>query len=223
MYRRTPTVHQNGRGPACPHAAASSGERAEGGAAPALVHGPERLSSDAVSRRRAHSIPALSHTRLRAVAASSGAHGLGLEVLWTRLFAQVLHNSVYSFTAVALVFLFAFASGAAAAALLLRRVAPAVVAAAASLAAGIGTVAGVWTFVYSSDGLAYMGMHSGVFEYLWRIVGLAAASAGPAAFASGMLSPALWAAWEGHVTASRPLGELSAANMFGGIAGALSV
>src|SRR2546425_6900647 len=37
--------------------------------------------------------------RLRMVAASTGALGLGLEVLWTRLFAQVLHNSVYSFTA----------------------------------------------------------------------------------------------------------------------------
>ena len=59
--------------------------------------------------------------RLRLVAAGTGALGLGLEVLWTRLFAQVLHNSVYSFTAVVLVFLLAIATGAALAALLLRR------------------------------------------------------------------------------------------------------
>jgi spermidine synthase len=49
--------------------------------------------------------------RLRLVAAGTGAIGLGLEVLWTHLFAQVLHNSVYSFTAIVLVFLLAIASG----------------------------------------------------------------------------------------------------------------
>ena len=47
--------------------------------------------------------------RLRLVAAGTGAIGLGLEVLWTHLFAQVLHNSVYSFTAIVLVFLLAIA------------------------------------------------------------------------------------------------------------------
>src|SRR5438876_370114 len=49
--------------------------------------------------------------RLRFIAAGVGALGLGLEVLWTHLFAQVLHNSVYSFTAVIVVFLIAIASG----------------------------------------------------------------------------------------------------------------
>src|SRR5207253_10710849 len=62
--------------------------------------------------------------RLRFVAAGVGALGLGLQVLWTHLFAQVLHNSVYSFTAVIVVFLIAIASGAALAAFMLRRAAP---------------------------------------------------------------------------------------------------
>src|SRR5207244_7915167 len=60
--------------------------------------------------------------RLHAVAAGAGAVGLALEVLWTRLFAQVLHNSVYSFATVSLVFLVALASGAALGAVILRRV-----------------------------------------------------------------------------------------------------
>src|SRR3989441_11739466 len=82
--------------------------------------------------------------RLRLVAASTGALGLGLEVLWTRLFAQILHNSVYSFTAVALVFLLAIATGAALAAFLLRRAAPATVAATALVTAASGTIGGLW-------------------------------------------------------------------------------
>ena len=58
--------------------------------------------------------------RLRLVAAGSGALALGLEVFWTRLFAQVLHNSVYSFAAVALVYVVAIAVGAGVAAVALR-------------------------------------------------------------------------------------------------------
>jgi spermidine synthase len=162
------------------------------------------------------------HAHLRIVAAGAGALGLGLEVLWTRLFAQVLHNSVYSFTAVALVFLLALAAGAGAAALLLRRFAPARIAAAALVVAAAATVVGVWTFVHATDGLAYVGMQSGLSEYLRRIIVLAAASVGPVAFASGMVLPALWAAWDEREAAARPLGDLSAANTFGGIAGAIA-
>ncbi|HVO27368.1 MAG TPA: fused MFS/spermidine synthase [Candidatus Margulisiibacteriota bacterium] len=163
-----------------------------------------------------------SRPRLRFVAAGAGALALALEVLWTRLFAQVLHNSVYSFSAIALVFLLAIACGAAAAAQLLRRAPPRSLAATALIAAGLATTAGVWTFVRWTDGLAYMGMHSSLSEYLLRIVALAAATAGPAAFASGIALPALWAAWGGQNGAARPLGDLSAANTAGGIVGALA-
>ena len=161
-------------------------------------------------------------TRLRAVAAGAGALGLGLEVLWTRLFAQVLHNSVYSFTAIALVFLVAIALGAGLAAALLRRVAPAALAGGALLGAALWTVAGVWLFTRWTDGLSYVGMHSGLGEYVGRIVALAAATAGPVAVASGAVLPALWAQWRGGEGAARPLGDLAAANTFGAVAGALA-
>ena len=158
--------------------------------------------------------------RLRVVAAGAGALGLGLEVLWTRLFAQVLHNSVYSFSAVALVFLVALAGGAAGASRWLRRTPPAAVGAAALLSAAVATVGGLWVFVRWTDGLAYVGMQSGLAEYILRIVALTAVSAGPAALASGVVLPALWAAWGGQHGTSRPLGDLSAANTLGCIAGA---
>jgi spermidine synthase len=158
--------------------------------------------------------------RLRIVAAGAGALGLALEVLWTRLFTQVLHNSVYSFSAIALVFLVALALGAAVAALLVRRAAPAAVAALALGGGALATVGGAWAFAYGTDGLAYVGMQRGLSEYLLRIVILAAATAGPAAVASGAVMTALWAAWGESEGAARPLGDLSAANTVGGIAGA---
>jgi spermidine synthase len=160
--------------------------------------------------------------RLRAVAAASGALGLGLEVLWTRLFAQVLHNSVYSFAAVSLVVLLALAAGAALAALLVRRTAPGALAAGALVAAAAATVGGLWAFVALTDGLSYFGMKSGLGEYVLRIVGLAAATAGPGALASGAVLPALWAAYGERDGAARPLGDLTAANTVGAVAGAVA-
>jgi spermidine synthase len=182
-------------------------------------------------RRAAQSAPAAgdprpaaaARRRLRAVAAGAGALGLGLEVVWTRLFAQVLHNSVYSFAAVVLVYVLALAAGAALGARALgRRSSPTAVAGGALVGAALTTVGGVWAFIFLTDGLAYVGMRAGLGEYLLRIVGLAALTAGPAALASGAVLPALWAAWGGDVSAARPLGDLSAANTAGGIAGVLA-
>src|SRR6059058_2220502 len=160
--------------------------------------------------------------RLRFVAAGVGALGLGLEVLWIHLFAQVLHNSVYSFTAVIVVFLIAIASGAALAAFMLRRAAPSAVATTALVTAAGGTVAGLWLFVYLTDGLTYFGMRTGLLEYLLRITALAAVTVGPTAIASGMVLPALWAAWSDRLSAAHPLGDLLAANFFGGVLGTMA-
>ncbi len=165
----------------------------------------------------------ISRPRLYVVAAASGALGLGLEVLWVRFFAQVLHNSVYSFTAVTLVVVAGLALGAAVAALLLRRFSARAVASGALAACAITTLAGFWVFVRSTDGLAYVGMHTGLGEYLCRIVLLTAATAGPAAAASGAILPALWTIWGDADGAARPLGTLAAANTLGGAAGALAM
>jgi spermidine synthase len=186
----------------------------------ALTIGDRPQEAGAAVRASDTSEPTARRGYLRMVAAGTGALGLALEVLWMRLFAQVLHNSIYSFTAVALVFLLAIAAGAAVAALLLRRVTPAAVASVALVMAAVATVGGVWLFVWWTDGLAYFGMHSGLGEYLMRIVILVASTVGPAAMASGAVLPALWAAWGGRGGAARPLGELSAANMLGGVIGA---
>ncbi len=159
--------------------------------------------------------------RLAGVAAVTGLAGMSLEIMWVVLFSQVLHNSVYSFAAVSLVFLLALAAGAEISALLLRRLDPRRVAAVALLAAGLGTLGGLWTFVTLTGGLLYFGMESGLAGYLARIVGLAAVTAGPGTLAAGVVLPALWAALDDRRSASRPVGVLTSANLLGGCAGAL--
>jgi len=200
-----------GAGPAGPFPATASaeGRLIKGGPSPTRGEGAKSFSTAQVGR-------------LRLVAAGTGAIGLGLEVLWTRLFAQVLHNSVYSFTAITLVFLVALALGAVVAALLLQRVAAATIASVALVTAAATTVGGLWLFVCWTNGLTYVGMQSGLGEYLGRIVMLAAAIAGPAAIASGAVLPALWSAWGDRGSVAHPLGDLTAANMFGGVIGALA-
>jgi len=156
------------------------------------------------------------------VALSAGGLGMGLEILWVMLFAQVLHNSVYSFAAVSLVFVVALAVGAALSAFLLRMTSPVRVAAVSLAVAGIASLLGFWGFVGLTDGLQYVGMRHGLGEYVGRIIGLAAMTAGPGTLAAGAVLPALWAAFGERHSASQPVGALTAANLVGGALGALT-
>jgi spermidine synthase len=165
--------------------------------------------------------PARSSRRLSLAAFGVGGLGMGLEILWVMLFAQVLHNSVYSFAAVTVVFVLALAAGAALSAFLLRLISPARVAAASLVVAGIASLLGFWGFVRLTDGLQYVGMRGGLGEYVARIIGLAALTAGPGTLAAGAVLPALWAAFGERRSASRPVGVLSGANLLGGALGAL--
>jgi spermidine synthase len=155
------------------------------------------------------------------VAAGTGLLGIGLEILWTVLFAQILHNSVYSFAAVSLVFLLSIAVGAEISALLLRRLPAARVAAGGLIGAAIGSVGGVWAFVYWTGGLGYFGMETGLPEYVARIVALAAVTEGPGTIAAGAVLPALWSAYGERLVVARTVGELTALNLLGGVVGAL--
>jgi spermidine synthase len=123
---------------------------------------------------------------------------------------------------VTLVFLLALATGAELSAVLLRRVEPVRLAAAGLLLAGVATIAGVWTFVHLTDGLRYLGMQTGLVEYVMRIVGLVALTAGPATLASGAVLPALWAAVGERDSSARPVGGLTSANLVGCVGGAVA-
>ncbi len=162
--------------------------------------------------------------RLRAAAAGCGFLAIALESLWTLVFAQVLHNSVYSFAAVSLVFVAAIALGAASASAALRVTPSRLVAVSGLVGAGLASVAGFWIFERATHGFGYVGMETGLPGYLLRIVGLGAITAGPAAFASGAVLPALWQAVrdERPGPVARTLGDLTSWNLAAGALGTLA-
>jgi spermidine synthase len=96
------------------------------------------------------------------------------------------------------------------------------VAAAGLVGAGVAFVAGVWGFVHLTGGLRYYGMEHGLLEYLGRIIGLAAITAGPGTLAAGAVLPALWAGCGDSTSSARPIGGLTAANLAGGALGAMA-
>ena len=53
----------------------------------------------------------LSYLQFKILAFSSGLLALSAETIWTKMFAQVLQNSVYSFSAILVIFLFALGTG----------------------------------------------------------------------------------------------------------------
>lgn len=136
--------------------------------------------------------PALEPRSVLLIAAVSGFCILALEVLWTRMFAQVLHNSVYSFTLVLIVFLAALGLGAAAIGRIAQRVpSPADLLPLLLGAAGLLVLVGNVVFVYWT-GMAYFALDARWTGYVLRIVGLSVATMAPAAFVGGMVLPLLW-------------------------------
>jgi spermidine synthase len=168
--------------------------------------------------------PALGAGALRALAFASGFATLALEVLWTRMFAQVLQNSVYTFALVLVVFLVSLAAGAGLARALMRRGVQAAPALVALLLAGAAAIAATpWLFVWETDGLAYLGGESGFAGYLLHAGSSAALVLLPAGVLAGSVFPFLLRLAEALGRgAGRTVGELAAVNLLGSVAGSLA-
>jgi spermidine synthase len=159
---------------------------------------------------------------LTAMAFASGALVLALEVLWTRMLAQVHENSIYSFAIVLAVFLVGLAGGAALARVFLRRRRdPRTVVGFAWLAAGVLVLGSPPLFYFLTDGLRYAG-ESGARENLVTL-GYAAATMLPPTLLAGMILPLLMeltgAGREG--APGELLGRLLGVNTAGAVAGPL--
>ena len=159
---------------------------------------------------------------LTAMAFASGALVLALEVLWTRMLAQVHENSIYSFAIVLAVFLAGLAGGAALARVFLRRRRdPRTVLGFAWIVAGVLVFGSPPLFYFLTDGLRYAG-ESGARENLLTL-GYAAATMLAPTLLAGMILPLLMeltgAAREG--APGELLGRLLGVNTAGAIAGPL--
>lgn len=159
-----------------------------------------------------------------AVAFASGFAVLALEVLWTRMLAQVLHNSVHSFAAILATVLLALAVGALVAGACGRLVArPERVLAALLLASGISVAVTPPLFVWWTDGLAKLGGDRGWAGYLGSVgATVAVVTAGPAIAAGAVFPFLLRVAEAGRDGIGRVVGRLAAVNTAGAIAGSLA-
>ncbi len=159
---------------------------------------------------------------LAALAFASGFAALALEVLWTRLFAQVLQNSVYTFSVVLVCFLAALAIGAALAGALARRAGdPRLTLCGLLAVAAVGVAATPQLFVWVTGGMTYLGGQVGFAGYVAQAFGVAAAVMLIPGALLGTVFPYLMkiGARLGAGT-GRTVGDLAAANTLGAIVGA---
>ena len=166
----------------------------------------------------------ISPAMIRGIAFLSGFITLGLEVLWTRMFAQVLQNSVYTFATILVIFLLALAVGAAAARILIgwSQHASATLFV-LLLTGGISVAATSLLFVHLTDGLAYFGEGLNWTEYTIEVFATAAAVMLLPGLLLGIVLPYLIKLSEQQrLPAGQTVGDLIAINTAGAVLGSLA-
>jgi len=169
--------------------------------------------------------PALSPPLLYFLAFASGFQALALQVLWTRMFSQVLQNTVYTFSMILIVFLIALAVGAALAGLLSRTdLDPVTVLVVLLALAGLSCSTTPPLFYHVTQGLDRL-----LFQeydrwmlYLLSLLGATALIILVPGILLGSVFPYLMKAAEGTGYKAGPImGRILSANTFGAIAGSL--
>ncbi|MEN9232135.1 MAG: fused MFS/spermidine synthase, partial [Thermostichus sp. DG02_5_bins_236] len=140
---------------------------------------PDWVSKSFSPKERDTGIPAAKSSAasvfITALALGSGFATLGIEVVWTRLFAQVLQNSAYTYALVLTTFLLALALGSLHAHLLSRwqRLAPEGILEILLVLAGVAAAASPWVFYRVTQGLSYLGGTLGWGAYVARVATVA--------------------------------------------------
>ena len=148
---------------------------------------------------------AFSQQTMAALAGLSGFAALGLQVLWIRMFAQVLHNSVYTYAAILSIFLLALAlCGAIAREAARRQLNPHWFTPLLLTASGLCVAASPILFHSLTGGGAYIGGDADFVGYMVRVVLIVAAVVGLPATILGVLLPYLFKVAE---TGTRGPGE----------------
>ncbi len=161
---------------------------------------------------------------LATVACLSGAFALGLEVLWTRMFAQVLQNSVYTFSIILVVFLAALAAGSAIANRLCRvRAAPGQVLWLLLTLSGLGVAVIPFGFHDLTGGLGTLVTGDGWLLYVFSIFANTGLLLFVPAAVLGSAFPYLLRAAEGsRAEPGAIIGRLNALNTGGAVVGSLT-
>jgi len=158
------------------------------------------------------------------LAAASGLLTLGLEVLWVRMLAQVLDNSVYAFSAILVVVLIALGLGSLLAAWLSGTAGnPGLILSSLLAMTGLAILAQPFVFVALTNGLTPLGVDPGRGGEIWPAIRLAATTLLPAGVLAGTVFPYLLrVAQPAATSAGLAIGTLTALNTLGAIAGSLA-
>jgi len=159
------------------------------------------------------------------IALASGVLTLAVEVVWTRLFAQVLQNSAYTYALVLATFLLALATGAGVANRLtrLRSAPPPVVLVVVLLASSAVAAVSPWLFHSRTEGLRLIGGTADFVGYVLEVAGLAVVVMFLPAIVLGALLPYLLRLLQQRAAApGQTIGRLVAVNTVGGIVGSLA-
>ncbi len=157
------------------------------------------------------------------LAASSGFLALGLEVVWTRMFSQVLQNSVYTFSAILVVFLTALGLGSVLAnRLCLLRAHPRPVLGVLLALSGFAVALTPFAFIDVTAGLGYLGSGKGWVPYLVSVFTDTFLIVLIPGILIGSIFPYLLRAMqETRMGAGKAIGRLVALNTAGAVAGSL--
>lgn len=153
----------------------------------------------------------------------SGFGVLALEVLWTRLFAQVLENSVYTFAAILVIVLICLALGAMVSSQLAKLKAPPFLVLTVLILAGAVAVAITpAVFLSLTDGMRIVASTENWSSYILLIFQTATLTIAPCALLLGTIFPYLMKLEERHLKSpGLSLGKLATANTIGAIVGAV--
>lgn len=153
----------------------------------------------------------------------SGFISLALQVLWTRMFAQVLHNSVYTYALILVMFLSSLAIGATIAnRLILRQFSGQSTLFFISTLSGLAVALSPFIFYGLTGGLNYVGEGQSWLAYLLDLSVIGALSILVPGILMGSLYPYLFRfVQQHHLAAGHSLGQLNAFNTLGAIIGSL--
>ena len=161
---------------------------------------------------------------LRGLAFLSGLVTIALQVLWTRMFSQVLQNSIYTFSLILVLFLICLAIGAGLGSALMRiRIIPTKILYGMFLGSALMVAASPFIFNYLTEGLHYFEGGSDWASYIFGSAGIASLVMGPSLICLGGVFPLLLKLAEPYdSSAGRLVGQLTALNTLGAIAGSIS-
>ena len=185
-------------------------------------------SSEYIDEKRdgeSHDVaPSIPQYSLTTICFLSGFGFLALEVLWTRMFAQVLENSVYTYASILVIVLICLSLGAAASSTLARvGFRPERVLLVLLVLSGMVISAMPFAFMSATNDLEILAIRGTWGEYISHIFQKGFYSIGGAALVLGMVFPYLMKIEESRSTsAGASLGRLAAINTAGAILGAIA-